>query len=257
MLRPEIDEDTLWRMRPWLLHWFCVADRLFAYFDIFADTPDVDWFARPKPPTRRPAPAPSSSSSSSAPVNSADLLNDACQSASPTSSGCEIVVHHRPPRRRVDEDLDASHGPSRRPRGSQVSIINAWLASQPHLPELEDAAIFDPTPSGCVSPETRRSGRDSHVLPKASSRSAGEHPTSSRLNPRAPALEPLSKQPPEPCPSEKDPARESDPDNDAADEDGGSEMNSSTCSCSSSSMDGSISTCTDCDELPDLARCRA
>ncbi|KAL4722278.1 hypothetical protein ACLX1H_010627 [Fusarium chlamydosporum] len=42
MLRPELDEDTHWRMRPWLLHWYNVADRLFLKYGIFATAPNPD-----------------------------------------------------------------------------------------------------------------------------------------------------------------------------------------------------------------------
>lgn len=46
-LRPENDENTLWGMRPWLLHWYGVADRLFQFFGVPATTPDPDWFMTP------------------------------------------------------------------------------------------------------------------------------------------------------------------------------------------------------------------
>lgn len=47
MLRPELNEDDLWEMRPWLMHWYDVADKLFALFGIFASAPLTDWFLRP------------------------------------------------------------------------------------------------------------------------------------------------------------------------------------------------------------------
>ncbi|KAK7408901.1 hypothetical protein QQX98_008905 [Neonectria punicea] len=49
MLRPEHDEAALWRKRPWLLYWYTVADKLFEAYEIFATSPDADWFLRPTP----------------------------------------------------------------------------------------------------------------------------------------------------------------------------------------------------------------
>ncbi|KAH7175548.1 hypothetical protein EDB81DRAFT_896100, partial [Dactylonectria macrodidyma] len=40
-------ENTLWGMRAWLLHWYCVADELFQLFGVPATTPDPNWFMPP------------------------------------------------------------------------------------------------------------------------------------------------------------------------------------------------------------------
>ncbi|KAI5464589.1 hypothetical protein BGZ63DRAFT_421598 [Mariannaea sp. PMI_226] len=47
MLRPENDEDTLWKMRSWLLFWYEIANRLFEEHEIPASSPEEDWFLRP------------------------------------------------------------------------------------------------------------------------------------------------------------------------------------------------------------------
>ena len=47
MLRPQNDELFLWSMRPWLLHWYELADGLFMLFDISATAPATNWFTRP------------------------------------------------------------------------------------------------------------------------------------------------------------------------------------------------------------------
>jgi hypothetical protein len=47
MLRPHLEEDIIWGLRPWLMHWYEVADALFEKYGIFATSPDPDWFMRP------------------------------------------------------------------------------------------------------------------------------------------------------------------------------------------------------------------
>ncbi|RCI08735.1 hypothetical protein L249_4743 [Ophiocordyceps polyrhachis-furcata BCC 54312] len=89
MMRSEVDEPTLWKMRAWLLHWYSVADRLLVAFDIPASTPGPDWFSSPKPAQARArltqrAPARKSGSR-------------------PSSSADGTVIHRPMPRRRSSE----------------------------------------------------------------------------------------------------------------------------------------------------------
>ncbi|RGP70701.1 GTPase-activator for ras GTPase [Fusarium longipes] len=50
MLHPRLDEDSHWAMRPWLIHWYDVADSLFLKYGISAASPDPDWCSRPLQP---------------------------------------------------------------------------------------------------------------------------------------------------------------------------------------------------------------
>ncbi|RDA83753.1 hypothetical protein CP532_5001 [Ophiocordyceps camponoti-leonardi (nom. inval.)] len=89
MMRSEVNEDTLWKMRAWLLHWYNVADQLLAAFDIPACSPEPDWFSSPKPSkarsilTQGARPAPRARESS----------------ASSSSSAAGTVIHHPVTRR--------------------------------------------------------------------------------------------------------------------------------------------------------------
>ncbi|KAH6894132.1 hypothetical protein B0T10DRAFT_239328 [Thelonectria olida] len=47
MLRPEIDEASLYKARSWLLYWYEVADKLFVEYGVSAESPHADWFMRP------------------------------------------------------------------------------------------------------------------------------------------------------------------------------------------------------------------
>ncbi len=44
MLRPDNSQDFMWDMRPWLFHWYSVADLLFEELDIDLGVPEMDWF---------------------------------------------------------------------------------------------------------------------------------------------------------------------------------------------------------------------
>lgn len=47
VLRPQNNEDHLWKMRAWLRHWYDVAQSLFEQFNIDLQVPEPDWFQRP------------------------------------------------------------------------------------------------------------------------------------------------------------------------------------------------------------------
>ncbi|KAJ4259821.1 hypothetical protein NW762_007753 [Fusarium torreyae] len=52
---PKDEEHKIWEMRPWLMHWYEVADNLFSKYGISATAPDPDWFMRPLPGLEQPS----------------------------------------------------------------------------------------------------------------------------------------------------------------------------------------------------------
>ncbi|PHH89371.1 hypothetical protein CDD83_6193 [Cordyceps sp. RAO-2017] len=154
MLQPDMDEQTLWRMRPWLLHLYAVADRLLEHYDILASSPsDVDWFASPHPggPSGR--------------RNSFPALGGRRRAAgwsfvgsqSSQSWSDDTVVRHGP--------RDASHGrgSSSDAVGDGLATVQDWLDSRQEPASAEDLedqvsalGLFDPAPGGYVYSRTRR-----------------------------------------------------------------------------------------------------
>ncbi|KAF4510028.1 hypothetical protein G6O67_001954 [Ophiocordyceps sinensis] len=227
MLRSEQDEDTLWQMRQWLMHWYNVADRLLYRYGISESAPDVDWFARPisRAPEHSHAPG------HEATVSWQSSESKAMQHESDNSSGRRIVIRHR------------SHWACEKPwasslglTGNRVAAIPAWLDQQPYLSDVDETSTFDPTPSGYVSPKTRRAMLSSSLATTSGSLATpsgnwGSFPSWSRLNPRAavfyPQIWPLSL-------TEKESLQESD-ESLASDEDDDGETETTACSCSLSS----------------------
>lgn len=243
MLRPDTDEDTLWQMRPWLLHWYTVADELLDHFGILVYTPDIDWFGRPK------------SRSRSSGSRTESLESHTIGRSDPNrSSGGGTVIRRRPSFGYERDKGGWADGWPRHHHENRVSAIHAWLASQPHLPDLDETEIFDPTPRGYVSPKTRRSASpESQCLSRSnSSRSPWNSP--SGLDPRAAVFVPPSTAAPPPslCSSQAGRAQESD-DSDATMDDSFSETGLSRCS-SPASSDWSFGTSMDCEGLQPLLR---
>ncbi|KAF7544154.1 hypothetical protein G7046_g9844 [Stylonectria norvegica] len=153
MLRPEVDEDELWRMRAWLLHWYGVADSLFSYFNIPASAPSPDWFHRPTVVTLGEAP-------------NDDLMaiwDRIHLSSSESASNSGSVIRHLKTSTRAlsplrSEDTRAS---------SSFTSIHLWLAEQHDLMDLDED--FDPTPRGRVSARTRLSMSPSQTSEVSSS----------------------------------------------------------------------------------------
>ncbi|PHH65205.1 hypothetical protein CDD81_3064 [Ophiocordyceps australis] len=199
MLQPDTKEDVLWKMRPWLMHWYNVADELFYYFDIPASSPpEIDWFLRP---CRQDA-ASGSSQGVSRRSSMADAKSPQPTLSEPQSSACETVVIRR------DQDdgslplwntwAQGIHGHGQ--RDARAAMVHSWLASQPSNMRLGQASgIFDPTPRGFVF-FGQGQGRPGPLEPRRASVSGvnGDGrghchawaPVSSQLNPRAPAFEP-------------------------------------------------------------------
>ncbi|PNY25084.1 Uncharacterized protein TCAP_04979 [Tolypocladium capitatum] len=233
MLLPGTDEDTLWEMRTWLLHWYTITDRLLELFGIFAYTPDINWFHRPM--SRSSYPAASRSESLEFPTIGPSDSN--------TSSRGGTVIRHRPNGENVRDRWPRAHYETR------VSTIHGWLSSQPYLPDLDGTAIFDPTPGGYVSPRTRRSTPpDGQGLSR--SRSSTRSWTSALgLNPRAVVFDPpwTAAPPPPPCPSQEHHAAQEGDDGDATVDDSATGTDSARCS-SPALSDWSFGTSIDCEE---------
>ncbi|RDA91218.1 hypothetical protein CP533_3392 [Ophiocordyceps camponoti-saundersi (nom. inval.)] len=148
MLRKEVDEDTLWKMRSWLLHWYKVADEFMKAYGIDACSPEPDWFSSPKPsnvPRSRRAPQPTSSARQTGSPHSS--------SSSSSAAGDGTVIHHQVPHRQ--------------PLRSSVlsSDIFSWLQSQPG--HQEEYTFFDPTPRGNVLRKPQRREFVSSLNPRA------------------------------------------------------------------------------------------
>lgn len=138
MLRSGKSEQTLWAMRPWLMHWFDVADKLFEINHIFASAPSVDWFLRPTEVTTS---------------EHVDQVRSGISSASTWTEEDETRIQHAP---LSPSDLDVPNF-SRGVHYSSAVAIKAWLNQQQHAIEVEGSAIFDSTPGGYASPKARGS----------------------------------------------------------------------------------------------------
>ncbi|KND89825.1 hypothetical protein TOPH_05462 [Tolypocladium ophioglossoides CBS 100239] len=127
MLRQDTDEDTLWKMRSWLLHWYTVTDELLELFGIFVYTPDIDWFDRPKSRSRTSA-------------ERSESLESYIMgwSDSDRSSGGGTVIRRRPGAGDGRDNGSRADAWPHHHHEHRVSAIHAWLASQPHLPDLDD-----------------------------------------------------------------------------------------------------------------------
>lgn len=185
MLHPDTDENELWCMRPWLMHWFAVADRLLDCFDVFATSPEIDWFQYTTTLHRN---------RENSAVDPGSRRDD-----SPRSSAGGTVVRHAVigapgssatrafPGARTESGSGRLALPQDR-RRHPASAIHSWLASQPQLPAVDTTEIFDPTPGGFVSPTVYRTSlRDSQVL---ESERATSPAMISALNPEAAIFDP-------------------------------------------------------------------
>ncbi|PHH69368.1 hypothetical protein CDD82_7810 [Ophiocordyceps australis] len=204
MLQPGTAEDVLWKMRPWLMHWYSVADELFYYFGISASSPpEVDWFLRPC----HGGLASGSSQGVSAWSSMGDGKNSEPNTSEPQSSAGETVVI-----RRDQADgrfpLWAMWAQGIRGHGqpdSRATMVDSWLASQPNTIGVGQASgIFDPTPRGFVFSGQGQDSRGplferwranvSAANVNGDGRGHAHGPL--QLNPRAPTFEPRHEQRP-------------------------------------------------------------
>ncbi|KAI9163265.1 hypothetical protein HJFPF1_04867 [Paramyrothecium foliicola] len=130
MLRPEIDEPTLWAMRPWLMHWFDIADRLFELFNVSASTPTVNWFSRPR-------------NDKEIGHGATDTANKNLRRRSSSLSSCGTVIHHEMPQH--GHQSSPPDWPSRR---LPMAAIRSWLNSTEGAASRAGDEVFDPTPGG-------------------------------------------------------------------------------------------------------------
>ncbi|GAO15058.1 uncharacterized protein UV8b_02344 [Ustilaginoidea virens] len=131
MMRPHVTEDALWSMRPWLMYWYDVADRLFAKYDIPATAPDPDWFLRPEVVTTQDAMGLQSGS---------DMT---CHRTDSLSSDSNQTVRHHVPRHRANVQKYANQA-----QACEISsAVTAWVASQPDWAAVYHGE-FDPAPGG-------------------------------------------------------------------------------------------------------------
>lgn len=128
MMRPGTSEDFFWTMRPWLMHWYDVAERLFEKYDLLIHAPTMDWFVRPTAVTVE--------NFEGFEFESYVTLG---RTNSVSSDGNGTVIHHRPTGSRR-YDGQAAH----------VSSIAAWMAAQPEWATVLRQPPFDPTPGGRV-----------------------------------------------------------------------------------------------------------
>ncbi|GJN67567.1 hypothetical protein PLICBS_001594 [Purpureocillium lilacinum] len=166
VLRLDSDENTAWQMRSWLVHWYTVADELFKFFGILAESPEVDWFSRP---CATPETLPQQVHKS--PTNR--------QSNGTDSSSARTIVRH------FNSLRNAGNEQQYQVRHSNAALIHGWLSTQTRLPQLHDTALFDPAPGGYASSWAN--------LPPAAARWSRESSmaASSNLNPAAPAFMPV------------------------------------------------------------------
>jgi hypothetical protein len=136
MLNPRVNDDVLWKMRPWLMYWYDVIDRLFNYYGIFASAPEPNWFKRPRPLR---------GANQEAVHNDDRAQRRHTTTATSTTGG--TVIHHATPRR----DRQAASTRNIIPQSQSVSAIQSWLSTLPNSSSDGEHEIFDPTPSGAVS----------------------------------------------------------------------------------------------------------
>ncbi|KAM0190337.1 hypothetical protein ACHAPA_000309 [Fusarium lateritium] len=145
MLRPHYEEDIIWGLRPWLMHWYEVADALFAKYDIFATSPDPDWFMRPFAQQKHPPRAVDQ------PHHSVSSHHQIARSAVSSISPLSALVAD-------SEEDDVDHGPETIP--ASRGIID-WLSRPSEMIEIGNdgqQTMFDPTPGGMVFRPQRHRG---------------------------------------------------------------------------------------------------
>ena len=156
MLWPENEEETLWKYRPWLLWWYELADRLFAYYDIRATSPSPDWFLRPTAATFKEACA----------VERVSILSRCQGSHVRDLSTCETVIHNSP-----FISGTASPARSEEKRGDCVeSLVPTWLDCQPDVMDIDNIEFLDlaPLPPTILQPSNPSQTSASGLNPLAS-----------------------------------------------------------------------------------------
>jgi hypothetical protein len=129
MLRPTLDEESHWFMRPWLMHWYDVADGLFLKYGIPATAPDPNWCSRPRESFEdlvRPA-----------------QHNTAEDSRQSPSAGA--AADHSSPISSLVQDSEEDN--------ATVELINIPVGHPSELFEFGNdrrLRLFDPTPGGLV-----------------------------------------------------------------------------------------------------------
>ncbi|KAJ6443898.1 Hsp70-like protein [Purpureocillium lavendulum] len=138
VLRTRSDEQTVWEMRAWLMHWYTVADKLFGFFGILANSPEVDWFSRP------------CVDAGPDPQQSCNRPAKYCSKGTDSSSAGTIIRHFNVYTSARNED-------HHQVQHSRASNIQGWLAAQEYMPLTDNMDFFDPAPGGYASQRLRSS----------------------------------------------------------------------------------------------------
>jgi hypothetical protein len=126
MLRLDNDEDSHWAMRPWLVHWYDVADSLFLKYDIPAVAPDPDWFSRPVVSLRNPT----------------RLAQHSSPAYGYQSQSVGAVFDHPTPISSLVHDSEEDD--------SALDLIDICVSRPPTTIGFRNGRLFDPTPGGQI-----------------------------------------------------------------------------------------------------------
>jgi hypothetical protein len=117
MLSSQSSEDTLWKMRAWLMHWYDVADDLLLLFNIPASAPNVDWFLRP----------PASPLEETLESEANSFTKFGCGNST-ASDANQTVLRHCP---QIDESQSPKLGEAQQRLPNHQLDIREWIAAQP------------------------------------------------------------------------------------------------------------------------------
>ncbi|TWU75226.1 hypothetical protein ED733_005454 [Metarhizium rileyi] len=148
MLCKDWAEDTLWRMRPWLMYWYDVADALLGLFNITASAPIPDWFLRPSADDIDEVYEPE-----------AEANVTMCRTNSVPSDGNQTVIRHGPPSQVLNKENQPAHDMSSVDQHS----ISAWIDAQPDWGSSR--VDVDPGPGGGFHLEHPQLGQVSQQEP--------------------------------------------------------------------------------------------
>lgn len=162
MLCVKLGEDTMWRMRPWLMYWYDVADALLELLNLSATAPVPDWFLRP-----------GSDTSDEECASEAGAMVTLCRTNSVTSDGNLTVLHHDTSGRKSQWARDNSSG-------HQLGI-RAWINAQPDWGAERQ----------CVHPTPGRGVWENRVVRSSPpTQSGGSRRVTFRFNPEAMEFDP-------------------------------------------------------------------
>ncbi|KAK2608457.1 hypothetical protein QQS21_003027 [Conoideocrella luteorostrata] len=173
MMLPKTSKNTMWAMRPWLMHWFHVADLLFKTYDLPLSSPSCDWFLRPESVTVEYDTDTESESQTSF-----------CYISSGSSDGNQTVIRHGP--NCSDPDINGIEG-----RAHTITtvpqIISSWIAAQPDWADILHNQTFDPTPGGRVDSRTESASPPNSIsdqdIPVRDMNSFGLNPEATEFDP--------------------------------------------------------------------------